>query len=308
MDRREFLKTIGTAVAAATFGMGSLERAYSAIVPAITIAAQLPDMVAVRNGEPAALVDAAIAAMGGMARFVSRGQTVTIKPNIGWAVAPDLGANTNPVIVKRIIEHCLDAGARKVYIFDNSCDSWRLSYSTSGIETAAKNAGAEVVPAYSESLYQSVTLTGGTTLRSIKVHELVLSSDVLINVPVLKNHGGAGMTAALKNYMGMVWDRNEFHRKGLDQCIAEASLARKADLTIIDMYRVMKSGGPRGNPSSKRDLMKMLVASVDPVAADTAAARALGFEPSAFGYIAGAARLGLGITDLGKLDVRRIVL
>jgi len=308
MDRREFLKTIGTATVAATFGLGSLERAYAAIVPAMAAAAQAPDMVAVRNGEPAALVDAAIAAMGGMSRFVKRGQSVTIKPNIGWAVAPDLGANTNPVIVKRIIEHCLDAGAGKVYVFDNSCDSWRLSYSTSGIETASKNAGAEVVPAYSESLYQAVILTGGTTLRTVKVHELVLSSNVLINVPVLKNHGGAGMTAALKNYMGMVWDRNEFHRKGLDACIAEASLARKADLTIIDMYRVMKSGGPRGNPSSKRELMKMLVASVDPVAADAAAARALGFEPSDFGYIAKAAKLGLGVTDLAKLDVRRIVL
>lgn len=308
MDRREFLKTIGTAAAAASLGLGGLERAYSAILPAMTVASQAPDMVAVRNGEPAALVDTAIAAMGGMGRFVKRGQTVTIKPNIGWAVAPDLGANTNPIVIKRIIEHCLDAGARKVYVFDNSCDSWRLSYQTSGIETAARNAGAEVVPAHSESQYQTVTLKGSMTLRTVKVHELVLSSDVLINVPVLKNHGGAGMTAALKNYMGMVWDRNEFHRKGLDACIAEASLSRKADLTIVDMYRVMKTGGPRGNPSSKRDLMKMLVASVDPVAADAASARALGFDPSDFGYIAGAARLGLGIVDLEKLDVRRIAL
>jgi uncharacterized protein (DUF362 family) len=131
---------------------------------------------------------------------------------------------------------------------------------------------------------------------------------VLINVPVLKNHGGAGMTAALKNYMGMVWDRNAFHRKGLDACIAEASLARRADLTVVDMYRVMRSGGPRGNPSSQRELMKMLIASTDPVAADAACARALGFEPASFGYIGLASRLGLGVTDLGKLDVRRIAL
>ena len=144
--------------------------------------------------------------MGGMGRFVKRGQTVTVKPNIGWAVAPELGANTNPAVVKRVIEHCLDAGAKKVYVFDNSCDSWRLSYSASGIEAVAKAAGAEVVPPASEGLYQSVTLRGSKTLGVVKVHELVLSSDVLINVPVLKHHGGAGMTAALKNYMGMVWE------------------------------------------------------------------------------------------------------
>ncbi len=195
-----------------------------------------------------------------------------------------------------------------MYVFDNSCDSWRLSYSTSGIEAAAKAAGAEVVGAYSESLYQKLAPQGASILRSVKVHELVLSSDVFINVPVLKNHGGAGMTAALKNYMGLVWDRGFFHLKGLDSCIAEASLVRKADLTIVDMYRVMKTGGPRGNPSSERVLMKTLLASVDPVAADVAAARTLGFEPSRFGYIAKAAALGLGTTNLDSLNVKRIVL
>jgi len=300
MDRREFMKTMGTAAAAAALGLGSLEKLFAA--------SDIPDMVAARNGEPAALVDAAIAGMGGMSRFVKRGQTVTVKPNMGWAVAPELGANTNPLVVKRIIEHCLDAGAKKVYVFDNSCDSWRLSYSTSGIEAAAKAAGAEVVGAYSESLYQKLAPQGASILRSVKVHELVLSSDVFINVPVLKNHGGAGMTAALKNYMGLVWDRGYFHLKGLDSCIAEASLVRKADLTIVDMYRVMKTGGPRGNPSSERVLMKTLLASVDPVAADVAAARTLGFEPSRFGYIAKAAALGLGTTNLDSLNVKRIVL
>jgi len=300
MDRREFMKTMGTAAAAAALGLGGLEKLFAA--------SDIPDMVAARNGEPAALVDATIAGMGGMSRFVKRGQTVTVKPNMGWAVAPELGANTNPLVVKRIIEHCLDAGAKKVYVFDNSCDSWRLSYSTSGIEAAAKAAGAEVVGAYSESLYQKLAPQGASILRSVKVHELVLSSDVFINVPVLKNHGGAGMTAALKNYMGLVWDRGFFHLKGLDSCIAEASLVRKADLTIVDMYRVMKTGGPRGNPSSERVLMKTLLASVDPVAADVAAARTLGFEPSRFGYIAKAAALGLGTTNLDLLNVKRIVL
>ncbi len=300
MDRRDFIKTVGTAAAAAALGFGGFERLFAA--------ADAPDMVAVRNGEPAALVDAAIAAMGGMGRFVRRGQTVTVKPNMGWAVAPEMGANTNPAVIKRIVEHCFDAGARKVYVFDNSCDSWRMSYSTSGIEGAAKDAGAEVVAGYSESLYQSVAPKGASVLRSVKVHELVLSSDVFINVPVLKNHGGAGMTSALKNYMGLVWDRGFFHLKGLDTCIAEASLVRKADLTIVDMYRVMRTGGPRGNPSSDRVLMKTLLASVDPVAADVASARSLGFEPSRFGYIAKAAALGLGTTNLDALNVKRIVL
>ncbi len=300
MDRREFLKIIGTAAAASAFGLRGVERAFAAEA--------LPDLVAVRNGEPAALVDAALAALGGMGRFVTKGQTVVVKPNMGWAVSPENGANTNPATIKRIVEHCLNAGAKKVYVFDNSCDSWRMSYSTSGIEKAARDAGAEVVPANVEGLYHKVELKGAVTLRNVKVHELILESDVFINVPVLKNHGGAGMTAALKNYMGLVWDRGYFHLNNLDACIAEASLVRKADLTILDMYRVMKSGGPRGNPSSNMALLKTIAASTDPVAIDASAAKTLGFEPSKFGYISRAAKLGLGTDKLESLDIKRIVL
>jgi len=300
MDRREFLKIIGTAAAASAFGLHGVERVFAAEA--------LPDLVAVRNGEPAALVDAALAALGGMGRFVTKGQTVVVKPNMGWAVSPENGANTNPATIKRIVEHCLNAGAKKVYVFDNSCDSWRMSYSTSGIEKAARDAGAEVVPANVEGLYHKVELKGAVTLRNVKVHELILESDVFINVPVLKNHGGAGMTAALKNYMGLVWDRGYFHLNNLDACIAEASLVRKADLTILDMYRVMKSGGPRGNPSSNMAMLKTIAASTDPVAIDASAAKTLGFEPSKFGYISRAAKLGLGTDKLENLDIKRIVL
>jgi uncharacterized protein (DUF362 family) len=300
MDRREFLKIIGTAAAASALGLRGVERVFAAEA--------LPDLVAVRNGEPAALVDAALAGLGGMGRFVTKGQTVVVKPNMGWAVAPENGANTNPATIKRIVEHCLNAGAKKVYVFDNSCDSWRMSYSTSGIEKAARDAGAEVVPANVEGLYHKVELKGAVTLRNVKVHELILESDVFINVPVLKNHGGAGMTAALKNYMGLVWDRGYFHLNNLDACIAEASLVRKADLTILDMYRVMKSGGPRGNPSSNMALLKTIAASTDPVAIDASAAKTLGFEPSKFGYISRAAKLGLGTDKLETLDIKRIVL
>lgn len=310
LSRREFLKGVGAVAVGAAAGAGGLQRLFAAGASPTTASpiTASPDMAAVRGGEPEALVDAALAAMGGIGRFVRKGQTVTVKPNIGWAVSPEMGANTNPAIVKRLIEHCLNAGARKVYVFDNSCDSWRMAYANSGIERAAKDAGAEVVQGGVESLYQKIEVAGASTLKTAKAHELVLSSDVLINVPVLKHHGGAGMTAALKNYMGMVWDRAYFHARGLDACIAEASLIRKADLTLVDMFRVMKSGGPRGNPSSDRVLLKTLVASTDPVAADAAAAKTLGFEPSRFEYIARAAKLGLGTDRLESLNIKRIVL
>ena len=62
-----------------------------------------------------------IASLGGMKQFVKPNQTVVIKPNIGWDSAPERAANTNPELVARIVEQCKRAGAKTVYVFDNTC-------------------------------------------------------------------------------------------------------------------------------------------------------------------------------------------
>ena len=102
------------------------------------------DLVAVMGGEPAAMFDMGIQALGGMGAFVKKGQKVLVKPNIGWDVVPEKGGNTNPLLVKRIIEHCYRAGAKEVYVFDNTCDNWIKCYKNSGIEQAVKDAGAKI--------------------------------------------------------------------------------------------------------------------------------------------------------------------
>ncbi len=316
MDRRDFLRNaarLGLGAGAAYLLGGSAAHLFAQSATAGSSsgsgsATRLPDLVAVKGGEAEALFDTGMAALGGMGAFVRKGQTVVIKPNIGWAQAPETAANTNPKLVKRIIEHCLNAGAKKVYVFDNSCDSWSLSYKNSLIEKYAKEAGAEVVPPDSSGYYQEVSFPGAVSLRKARVHELVLESDVFINVPVLKNHSGAGMTAAMKNLMGMVWDRQFFHRYNLDQCIADACLFRKPDLNVIDAYKVMKSGGPRGYSSSVYELAKFQILSTDIVAADAAASRTLGFEPSRFRYISMAADKKSGQADLSKLDILRLTI
>ena len=151
------------------------------------------DLVAVKNGEPDKLFDAAMEALGGMGRFVRPNQTVVVKPNIAWDVEPERAANTNPLLVRRIVEQCRAAGAKTVYVFDNTCDNWRRSYKSSGIEQAVRDAGGTLVSGESERYYQPVKV-GGQRLTEAKEHELILESDVFINVPVLKDHGGATLT------------------------------------------------------------------------------------------------------------------
>jgi len=306
MKRRNFIRSSAGAglAAGALLSFGRYEKVLAG--KPLPAAANY-DLVAVMGGEPAAMFDMGIQALGGMGTFVGKGQKVLVKPNIGWDVVPEKGANTHPALIKRIIEHCFRAGAKEVYVFDNTCDNWIKCYKNSGIEKAVKDAGAKIVPGNSESYYQEVTIPNGKKLTKTKVHELVLSSDVFINVPVLKNHSSARMTGALKNMMGVVWDRGYWHSNNLNQCIADYALyPKKPSLNVMDAYNVMMRNGPRG--VSKEDLsnMKSLMLSTDWVAIDAAGAKMMGKEPDTIEHIALAAAMGIGKMDLATMNIHRM--
>ena len=304
MKRRDFLKTSAgaTLAAGAAISMGGYDKLWST-----SSSAAKYDMVAVMGGNPDAMFDLGIQELGGMGTFVQKGQKVLIKPNIGWDVIPELAGNTNPLLIKRIIEHCLKAGAKEVYVFDHSIDNWVNTYRNSGIERVAKAAGAKVVPGNSENYYQEIQIPGGVRLKSAKVHQLLLETDVFINVPILKDHNSTRMTCCLKNTMGLVWDRGFWHKNDLHQCIADYALyEKKPALNVIDCYNVMVKNGPQG--VSKEDVvqMKSQILTTDWVAGDAAAAKMLGIDPEKIDYIPKAYKLGLGNMKLETLNIRRI--
>lgn len=307
MKRRHFIKTsVGASVAtSAAIVFGNIDTLFAGP----SAPADLPyDLVAVRNGEPDVMFDKAIQSLGGMETFVKPGQKVVIKPNIGWDVSPERAGNTNPVLIKQIVKHCVDAGAKEVYVFDNTCDEWTKCYKSSQIEELAEGAGARVLPGNSESYYRDVEILNGKRLKKAKVHELILDSDVFINVPVLKHHSSADLSIAMKNLMGVVWDRMYWHRNDLHQCIADYCTHRPPDLNIIDAYRVMMKNGPRGVSVDDVVTYKTLIISTDIVAADAAAAKVFGAEPEDIAYISKAAEMGIGTHDLASLNINRIKL
>jgi uncharacterized protein (DUF362 family) len=303
MKRREFVNK--------SFNAGALTAASLSIGKFPDLFALTPDdfdLVAIKGGEPHTMFDQAIDSIGGMKSFVKNGSTVVVKPNIGWDVIPERAANTNPLLVKRIVEHCFEAGAKEVYVFDHTCDDWNSCYATSGIERAVKDAGGKIVPGNSERYYEEVIVTKGKRLTEAKVHELILESDVFINVPVLKSHGSAGLTISMKNLMGIVWDRRYWHRNDLHQCIADFTSYRKPDLNVIDAYYVMRKNGPRGVSKADVLTMKSQIISPDIVAADAAAAKLFGLEPQEIDYMKIANEMKLGEIDLNKLNINRIIL
>jgi uncharacterized protein (DUF362 family) len=304
MRRRDFLKTSVSAgmAAGAAFSLGEFNKLLSP-----TPRAEKYDLVAVMGGNPDAMFDLGIQELGGMSAFVQKGQKVLIKPNIGWDAIPERAATTNPLLVKRIIEHCLKAGAKEVYVFDHTCDNWVNCYRNSGIEIAAKSAGAKVVSGNSESYYQEIQIPGGVKLQSAKVHQLLLETDVFINVPVLKDHSATRMTACLKNTMGLIWDRGYWHSNNLHQCIADFALyEKKPALNVIDCYNVIVKHGPQGVSKEDLVLMKTQILTTDWVAGDAAAAKMLGVAVDKVEYIPIAHKMGLGNMNLESQNIKRI--
>lgn len=306
MKRRNFIKGLTFSGLTAGLSIGNLQAEPLAVQ-------KDADLVAIMGGEPDIMLRRALDEMGGIGKYVKKGNKVVIKPNIGWDKAPEMAANTNPILVKELVKQCLSAGAVEVLVFDHTCDNWQRSYKNSGIEDAVKEAGGKIVPGNDESMYKEVDLPKGVTLKKAKIHQALLDCDVWFNVPVLKNHGGAKMTISMKNLMGIVWDRQIFHRSNLDQCIADScTLLKKPALNIVDAYRVLKTNGPQGKSEADVATLKTLLVSPDFVAVDTAAIKFFNqvqeMDVNRVGYIAKAEELGIGVSDLDKLNVKRIKL
>jgi uncharacterized protein (DUF362 family) len=265
-------------------------------------------LVAVRDGERAAMLDKAMAALGGMETFVKKGQTVLVKPNIGWDSPPERGANSHPELVKRVVEMCFAAGAKSVSMFDNPCAQWQRAYANSGMEKVAQDTGAQLVNGKDRILYRNVEIPGGVKLHEAQVHSLVLDSDVFINVPVLKHHAGTLITACMKNLMGIIWDRGFYHRIDLHQCIADLLTFKKSTLNILDAYAPMVRNGPGGKSADDLVVMRTLLVSTDIVAIDAAGAKLLDHQPSDVRHVAIAAKMKLGTMDLEQVDIRRFKL
>jgi uncharacterized protein (DUF362 family) len=314
MERRDFLKRTILASIAASLSFDGLQAALSPTSSSNNLTVEsVPDMVAVMGGEPAQLLERALKEMGGISKYIKKGQNVVIKPNIGWDKKPDFAANTNPELISALIKQCFHAGAKKVTVFDHTCDNWQRCYANSGIEDAVKAAGGTMLPGNDEVYYKTVSLPKGVKLKSTKIHQVLIDADVWINVPILKNHGGAKMSIAMKNYMGIVWDRTYFHSNDLQQCIADiCTWEKKPVLNIVDAYRCLRKNGPQGRAVSDTSLLKTLIISKNIVAADTAAIGLFNqvekMDIAQVGHIAKGEQLKLGTQVLDRLNVKKIKL
>lgn len=308
VTRRAFVQQAALAAGAvAVAGLPRLAMAAVTGVPArVGRKVRTPhDLIVAKGDDPAANVRKAIEALGGMQSFVKPGAVVVLKPNMAWDRAPEQAGNTNPAVVAELVALCLAAGAKRVNVFDRSCDAAKRCYDTSGIRAAAEARGAKV---YFVDDWNAVSATFdyASPLSGWSVFRDAVECDTFINVPVLKHHELTGVTLSMKNLMGVcLGDRGKIH-DNIGRKLADITDFIKPDLTVIDAYRVLTAHGPSGGNLKDVAVRKTLIAGTDPVLADAFAADFFGKRPLDVPYIAEAAARGQGQADLKKASIRRI--
>jgi len=310
IDRKSFFKVMGAAALSAGLpggcggGGGTGGGVPSARRQPITTSG--PKMAVARGADAEAITRAALEALGGIGLFVSRGDKVLIKPNIGWDRVPAQAATTNPQVVKAIAAMCLEAGAARVVIMDNTINDPRRCYVRSGIKKAAEELGVEV-PYAEEYKFKKVNV-GGELIKQWPVYSEALEVDKLINVPVVKHHSLSRLTIGMKNFYGLMGGRRNQLHQNVHLSIVEMTAFFAPTLTVVDAVRILTANGPSGGSLSDVKKLDTVIASLDPVAADAKGAEIFGIDPAQIPYLVLGSEMGLGTLDTATLEPREVSL
>jgi len=268
---------------------------------------KMPDLAVVNGGSPAELTRTAINLLGGMKRFVSRGDIVVVKPNIGWDRSPEQGATTNPEVVAEIVKLCVEAGAKKVKVFDRPCNTPSRCYENSGIRKAASKAGAEVSYVV-DAGFVNTKFPNGLKLKSWYLYKPALECDLLINLPIAKHHSLPRLTLGMKNLMGIMGgDRGQIHWN-IDENLADLSNFIRPKLTVLDAVRILVKNGPQGG--NLKDVIKIdtVIVGEKIATVDAYGATLFDLKPSDLSSVVIGNKLGLGEIDLDKVYIKKVSL
>lgn len=260
-----------------------------------------------RGEEPVSaetLVRRAVDAMGGMKRFISRGDVVVVKPNIGWDRMPIHAANTNPDVVGAVVQLAFEAGAKKVVVADGSCNEPERCFQRSGIWRKTYALGAQVVLPQSHRF--RTTRLKGEVLDEWPIFTTLVDADKVINVPVAKHHNLAKYTAAMKNWYGVLGGRRNRLHQNIDTSIADLATFMRPTLVVVDAMRVLMRNGPQGGNIDDTKVMNTVFATVDQVAADAFGATLIGQHRDNVPYLKMGHERGLGTMYWEQLKVREV--
>lgn len=294
LSRRDFTK-LGVA--------GSAALAASPAVQAADTAAT--DVWIFQGSDNRALMNQCMDTIFANGGFGPKARKLALKVNAAWERTPEQAGNTHPELVDVFLERALASGI-SVIMPEHPCHRAAKSFPGSGIQQVADRHGVEMIDLKSKKKsFKEVKIPEGKTLTSEKVAKEFLDADAVVNMPVAKHHRGATLTMCMKNWMGAVEGRKMWHAKGLHQCIADFSTFMKPTWAIIDATRCMTTDGPQG-PSENMIYPQQVILSKDQVAADVIVAMLFHKSPYEIQYLEIARDMGIGETDISRMNIHRI--
>jgi uncharacterized protein (DUF362 family) len=328
VSRRRFLEiTGGAALLGGIYGLTFVDQ--NAIeTPRLRPLAKpggMSDLVVV-EGTPkdyGAITERAINEFGCIERFVKKGDRVVLSPNMGWMRTPEQAAATHPDVLRRVVQLCERAGASKITCIDYTLDDWKMAFDICGAQDAIKGTKATLLSPTEEQMYKDVDIpkvipkvaTDGEAYDCVhrenrifqKYPREILEADSFICIPVVKDHEAATITISMKKLMGNIWNRKDYHRYGLHDCIAELNMHLRPTLIVADATRALQTRGPKG--PGEVTVPNKVVVGVDPVAVDSYCTRFLtvkGVTPDAVPHLMLANRLGRGEIDTDRLRIKEL--
>jgi uncharacterized protein (DUF362 family) len=257
------------------------------------------DLVVAKGDDPYSMTVRAVEAMGGMSRFVKPGANVVVKPNMGWDRTPEQAGNTNPRVVAALVDMAYKAGAKRVSVFDVTCNDARRCYANSGIEAAASAGGAKV---FFTDEWDTVKASFGrqSTMEGWPILNEAIECDTFINVPVLKHHALTRLTLSMKNLMGLCGGNRGLMHVNIGPKLVDLGRFINPELTVIDAYRVLVRNGPSGGNLADVKDYKTVIAATDQTLADAYAAQLVDVDPMAVPNIKSAVKMGYGSADIAN--------
>ena len=315
VNRKTFLKTLAAGGAVLAFSSNTAKKVFAQNTKSISPRKRRAgvvtdyDLTAVTGDDIEMITRKCVDLLGGMGKFVKNGDTVVVKPNIGWNRAPEYAANTNPLVVSAVVKMCFENGAKTVKIFDNTCNDRKLCYENSGIMKAAKDAGATVFYMDDWKYAPAKFMKADALMQDWPIFRDAVECDSFINVPIAKQHGSGTLTLSVKNLMGVCGgNRGQMHWE-MDKKLAELIGFIEPDLNIIDAYNILTANGPRGGNLKDVARKNTIIASTDPVLADSYASETLfNIKGSSIPHIRRSAEYGAGnlFSDKAKTKIEKI--
>ncbi len=315
MDRRQFLKRsakAGVAVAGASLlgyalydpmGPTGSEDSVPGLVrlPSFSLADSGQRMAVVSGADRVASINLAFKALGGIEKFISKGDRVLIKVNAAFASPAFLSATTHPELLAEVGRLCFKAGASSVTVTDNPINNPDSCFSLSGLGEAARSIGARLMLPR-DAYFKPTTVPGGTLIQNWPVLYTPFEGvDKLIGIAPVKDHHRSGASMSMKNWYGLIGGRRNIFHQNINDFIKELAMMVRPTLVILDGTMTMMTNGPTGGSLSDLKATNTMIVSTDQVAADAFGATLLGKTALDLPYIQKAEAAGVGTADYESL-------